>query len=241
MREETDQSRRRALTALVLIVPAQGLGVAAMLLALPGPVGLGVNLMSRVWMVAFPLFWTLRIEGRGIRVTRPSRAGMMLGLGTGIIILMVMLGVYGLVADQIDLARLRSRARQTGFDDPVQFAAMFGFIIVLNSLLEEFVWRWFVYRHLETLSPARWGRRARQGIAVVLAALAFTIHHVVALSAWVDGGLVILGSLGVFLGAVAWSALFAYDRTLWPCYVSHIFADVAIVIFGYDVLFRMPM
>jgi membrane protease YdiL (CAAX protease family) len=166
---------------------------------------------------------------------------MIAGLVTGVMILGVMLGVYGLVADQIDLVRLRGRAEQTGFDDPLQFAAMFGFIILLNSLLEEFVWRWFVYRQLEILIPSRMGWRIQQGVAVVLAALAFTIHHVIALSAWVDGGLVLLGSLGVFLGAVVWSALYAFDRTLWPCYASHIFADVAVVIIGYDVLFRMAM
>ena len=227
--------------ALILIVPAQSLGVAAMLFALPGPLGLSINLQSRVWMVVFPLFWTLRIEQRSLQMKRPSRIGMIAGIVTGIIILLVMLGVYGIIADQIDLARLRGRAEQTGFDDPVQFAAMFGFIILLNSLLEEFVWRWFVYRNLETLIPSRVGQKTQQGVAVVLAALAFTIHHVVALSAWVEGGLVILGSVGVFLGAVIWSALYAYDRTLWPCYISHIFADVAIVIIGYDVLFRMPV
>ncbi|MEW4567479.1 CPBP family intramembrane glutamic endopeptidase [Tautonia sp. JC769] len=241
MNEGIDRSRRRAVTALVLIGPAQSLGVAAMLLALPGPLGLGINLLSRAWMVAFPLFWAVRIERVRLPFGKPSRAGLMLGLATGVVILLVMLGAYALIADRVDLPSLRSRARQTGFDDPFQFAAMFGFIILLNSLLEEFVWRWFVYRQLETLTPARWGWEARQGMAVALAALAFTVHHVVALSAWVDGGLVVLGSLGVFLGAVVWSALFAYDRTLWPCYVSHIFADVAIVIIGYDVLFRMTM
>lgn len=241
MNEESDRARRRAVMALSLIVPAQSLGVAAMLLALPGSIGLGINLMSRVWMVAFPVVWTLRVERRTIQLKRPSRAGMIAGLVTGVMMLGVMLGVYGLVSDQIDLSRLRSRARLTGFDDPVQFAAMFGFIILLNSLLEEFVWRWFVYRQVELLLPARMGRRARQGRAVVIAAVAFTIHHVIALSAWVDGELVLLGSLGVFLGAVVWSALYAFDRTLWPCYVSHIFADVAIVIIGYDVLFRMAM
>ncbi len=241
MMQTLDQARRRAVTALILIVPAQSLGVAAMLLALQGPIGLSINLLSRVWMVLFPLLWTLRIERRKPLLKWPSLSGIVAGIVTGIIMMLVMLGCYGLVADQMDLTQIRNRAQQTGFDNPVQFAAMFGFIILLNSLLEEFVWRWFVFRNLETLIPRRMGQYVRQGIAVGLSALAFSIHHVVALSAWVGGGLVILGSVGVFLGAVVWSALYAYDRTLWPSYVSHIFADVAIVIIGYDVLFRPSM
>lgn len=230
--------QRRSLIALLLVVPAQSLGVGAMLLALPGAVGLSINAASRLWMLAFPVCWTLRVERRRPKMTGPTRLGMLAGIVTGVVIALVMLGVYLLVADSIDLDRLRARARATGFDDPVRFGLMLGFIVLLNSLLEEYVWRWFVVRQVEGALPESIGDRMRTGLAVVIAAGLFTVHHVVALVAWVDISLAILGSVGVFLGALIWSALFAYDRSLWPAYVSHVMADLAILAIGYDVLFR---
>jgi membrane protease YdiL (CAAX protease family) len=75
-------------------------------------------------------------------------------------------------------------------------------------------------------------------VAIVIAALLFTAHHVIALSAWVGPPLVVLGSVGVFLGALIWSAIYARERSIWPCYFSHILADLAILLIAYDLLFR---
>jgi membrane protease YdiL (CAAX protease family) len=174
---------RDAWTALALIVPAQSIGVGAMLLALPGPAGLGINILSRLWMLAFPILWTLRVERRRPRLQRPTRRGMALGIASGVVVALVMWGAYVIVADGIDLERLRDRAGRTGFDRPLAFAAMFGFIILLNSLLEEYVWRWFVVRQAEAVLPGRLGERSRGTLAAVVAAALFTIHHVVALTA----------------------------------------------------------
>ena len=238
--ERLDRSRRWSLLALSLIVPAQSLGVATMLFGIPGPTGILLNGLSRLWMIGFPIVWWIQVEGRSLRLNGPSRSGLLAGIVSGVLIFFLMLSVYLLLADQMDLDRLRHRGRLTGFDRPALFAGMFAFIIFGNSLLEEFVWRGFVFRQLEVLMPVQLGTFGIQAAAVLVAALLFTVHHVIALAAWVDGFLVVLGSLGVFLGAVVWSILYAYDRTLWPSYVSHILADLAILAMGYDLMFGKP-
>ena len=72
----------------------------------------------------------------------------------------------------------------------------------------------------------------------VASALAFTLHHVVALSAHFDGPLVPLASLGVFLGGLTWSFLYLRYRSVWPCYVSHAIVDLPIFWINPDYVIR---
>ena len=52
-----------------------------------------------------------------------------------------------------------------------------------------------------------------------------------------DWPLVVLGSLGVFIGGVTWSWMYRKYRSVWVPYVSHAMVDIAIFAVGADVLF----
>ena len=120
---------------------------------------------------------------------------------------------------------MAGRGNQTGLDQPGLYILAAVYWITLNSLMEEYVWRWFVFRQCERLAG---------GVAGVLcSALAFTLHHVVALSGQVTWGLTLLGSLGVFTGGAIWSALYLRCRSVWPCYVSHAIVDAPIFLIGW--------
>ena len=99
----------------------------------------------------------------------------------------------------------------------------------INSILEEYLWRWFVVTRCEVLMP----RLA----AVVLSGLLFTLHHIIALDVYFDWRVVVLGSLGVFIGGATWSWLYIRYRNIWAAYVSHVFADVIIFAIGWKLLF----
>jgi membrane protease YdiL (CAAX protease family) len=101
--------------------------------------------------------------------------------------------------------------------------------ITLNSLAEEYVWRWFVFRKFEILIGGK--------LAVVAAAAAFTAHHVIVLAAQFNWPITLLGSLGVFTGGAIWSGLYLRYRSVWPCYVSHAIVDAAIFVIGYRLIF----
>jgi membrane protease YdiL (CAAX protease family) len=101
--------------------------------------------------------------------------------------------------------------------------------ITLNSLMEEYVWRWFCFRQCEQLLG---------GVGGVLgAAIGFTLHHIVALAGQFPWPMILLGSLGVFCGGAIWSWLYLKYRSVWPCYVSHAIVDVPIFIVGYWMIF----
>ena len=228
------ETRRLALLGLLLITPVPTISVLLMLFASAGWPGKAGALVCKLYLVLLPLVWTIKVDRQRPRVAKPPLRGMIAGAISGVVIFAVMLGAYQLLRDGIDLEPLRAKARETGFAGLWMYLGIFVYIITVNSLLEEYVWRWFVVRQLETaLGDARW----RAPAAVLGSAALFTVHHVFALAAWVDWRFNALACCGVFLGAAIWSGLFVRYRSIWPAYVSHVLADLAVFIIGYDLIF----
>jgi membrane protease YdiL (CAAX protease family) len=73
--------------------------------------------------------------------------------------------------------------------------------------------------------------------AVILSALFFTTHHIIGLAAYFDWRATALCSLGVFIAGVVWSWCYLTYRSIWPGYISHVFADIAIFLVGCQLLF----
>jgi membrane protease YdiL (CAAX protease family) len=225
-------SVRRALLALGLLLPAPSLGTAAALVWWPGTaLGTGLFVLTKVWTVLLPAVWVALVDRRPLARPRLPRRGLGAGAASGLLIAGVVWAAY-LVASRLgvlDGSLVAARAAETGLASPSVY--LFGALywITVNSLLEEYVWRWFVFRRFEAILGAR--------AAVVAAALAFTIHHVVALAAQVPLPLTALASAGVFTGGVTWSWLYRRYASIWPGYVSHALVDVAVFVIGYRLIF----
>jgi hypothetical protein len=73
--------------------------------------------------------------------------------------------------------------------------------------------------------------------AVFASAAIFTAHHVIAVSQYLDPLHTILASAGVFAGGLVWSWLYLRYRSIWPCWISHVLADIAVFGIGWYLLF----
>ncbi|MCU0306148.1 MAG: CPBP family intramembrane metalloprotease [Thermoanaerobaculales bacterium] len=222
--------RRRALIALGLLVPVPSLGAATAMIWAPGPTGQALFMAAKVWLVAFPVLWYLAVERGRPSLSPATRGGLGLGLATGVAagaaiwLAALLTGVL-----DMDVGELAGVVGEMGLASPRAYLlGALGWTFV-NSLIEEFVYRWFVLSELERLvaTPA----------AVLGSAAVFTAHHVVALSTYLPWGLTVLASTGVFLGGVLWAVLYARTRSIWPGWVSHVLADVAVFAVGWELLF----
>jgi membrane protease YdiL (CAAX protease family) len=225
-------TQRHALLALLLLVPVPSLSTAAASFWWPGTnFGQGLFIAGKVWLVVFPLLWWLKVE-KGRWSWSPARQG---GFGVaailGLLIAAAIFGVYALTRQLgwMDPATVAARAAQTGLDQKAIYLAGAVYWVTLNSLMEEYVWRWFVFRQCEHLAGGL--------AAVFLSALAFTLHHVVALSGQFSWPMTLLGSAGVFTGGAIWSGLYLRYRSIWPGYVSHAIVDLPIFIIGWWMIF----
>jgi len=224
-------SKMSALIALVLFVPAFSIGVAMSLFIAPGFVGNSVFTAVKVWGIAFPLFWVMRTNSTALRLPKFKWSEIRVGLGLGIIMFGAIALAYLLIGQQvIDLPEIRAKASEVGITKPSLYLAGCVYWSFINSLVEELTWRGFVVSQLKVLvSPT---------VAVILAALFFTTHHSIALYGYTHNWLVVaLGSLGVFIAGIVWAWCYNHYRSITPGYISHILADIAIAIIGYQLLF----
>lgn len=223
-------SARSAFWALLLLVPAPTIGVLLAMWIMPGAVGSGVWAVSKIWLVAFPLVWWLKVDRGRLSFSPLRQGGLGIGLLSGVVIAVAIVGAYFLFgARLIDAEMVRDMARKNNFDQKSVYLGLVLYLSFVNALIEEYVWRWFVFIKCERLM--------KRGVAVVVAGLFFTLHHVLALKAQFGWEVTLLGSAGVFVGGATWSALYLRYRSVWPAYVSHILADLAVFWVGWKILF----
>lgn len=226
-------ARRSAVLALMLLVPAASLGpLAGMLLeATKGqPVGQTIYGVCKLWIAVLPVVWLLVVDKGRLSLSPPRRGGFAVAAVLGVAIAVAIGGAYVLLSDVlIDAEKMRETAIDIGLDTKWRYLGLAIYIFLVNSLLEEYVWRWFVFRKCEVLVGGAAG--------VALSALFFTFHHILALSAYFDWPVVLLGSIGVFIGGGVWSWCYLKFRSVWPGYVSHLIVDVAMLAVGWDLIF----
>jgi membrane protease YdiL (CAAX protease family) len=113
-----------------------------------------------------------------------------------------------------------------------RFAALATFYCLVHSFLEEYYWRWFVYRRLRADMPVT--------AALIVSGVGFMGHHVIVLGQFFHGyGLVTwLFSAAVAVGGAAWALLYERSRSLLGIWLSHVLVDAGIMLIGWDLIFR---
>jgi membrane protease YdiL (CAAX protease family) len=223
--------RTKALLALVLLVPIPSLGTYLGMVGLAGQgLGQALFLASKVWILLLPLVWQLVVKREALSWSKPH-GGFLTGglLGAGISL--VILACYHFLGSRLlEPAQFQKMAANVGLGEVRIYLAAAAYWILANSVLEEYVWRWFVVENCRALLPA--------GAAIAASALGFTLHHILALHVYCAWPVVVLGASGVFIGGALWSWCYLRYRSVWPGYLSHAIVDVAIFAIGYDLIFR---
>ena len=226
-------TRLKALLALLLLVPVPSMGVAMSMMidSTQGTAfGKAAYFLSKVWILALPIVWTLWVDRQRLSLSPARKGGFGIAAGLGLLFGGAIIGGFWLVGDQImDPVILRDAAIANGIGSLPIYIAFCIYLTFVNSLLEEFVWRWFVFRKCETLVGG--------GAAVICSALFFTIHHIFALKAQMGWTPTLLGSAGVFIGGAVWSWCYLRFRSVWPGYLSHLIVDAAVFSVGWYVIF----
>jgi uncharacterized protein len=226
-------SRAAAIVALLLLIPAPTIGV--FLAMVPDATrgltwGAAAYVACKVWILVFPALWLLLVERGRLSLSPVRQGGLKVGALLGVLTSAAIVGAYFVFHTWIDVDSMREAVERNGIGTPIRYLALVIPLALLNSLIEEYVWRWFVFRKCETLMGG--------GLAVVVSALLFTVHHIVALKAQTSWDVTLLASLGVFLGGCAWSWMYRRYRSIWPGYISHIIADIAVFGVGWMILFK---
>lgn len=242
----SDDRQDRAALAFALVFPTVITLLYFVVLArwLPG-VAVFAYAPLKLCQFAFPLWWVFvrkREALAGAPATNKPQysSSLALGFAFGLAVMLAMLAGYawwlkplGLFDGHV-LAQIKAKTASFRLSSPAAFFACAAFYALVHSLLEEYYWRWFVFRQCRGL----W----RLPAAISVSSLGFAAHHVIVLGEYFgfDGPTTYVFALAVAMGGAAWAWLYEKFSTLLGPWLSHLLIDAAIFMVGYDLLFRTP-
>ena len=227
---EHSANQRRALVSLLLLAPIPSLGVIMAMVVAPGPAGKTLFTAAKISLLVFPAAWYLLVENGRLSWSPPRNGGLGVGAVSGVLVAgIIVAGAWLFGVQHMDLTALHNEVQMMGLNTASRFLAGAAGWTFVNSLIEEYVYRWFIFRQCKTLM--------KPSVAVVASAAIFTAHHVIAVSQYLDSGFTILASAGVFFGGLIWSWLYMHYRSIWPGWISHVLADAAVFGIGWWLLF----
>jgi membrane protease YdiL (CAAX protease family) len=221
-------STRSAIASLALIIPAPTIGALFSFWIAPGAMGLIVYGLCKTILYLTPALWSRFVDRQPWSVTPPRRGGWLTGIATGIVLGGAVLIAWHLFGDwAIHVEALRRSLEQSGLSNARRFFGAAVWICLVNSLLEEYAFRWFITTRIEVLTTRG---------AASLCALAFTMHHVIVLLAILPVTTAWIAAAGVFCGGLTWSWLYRRCGSVWPGWLSHVLVDASIMWVGWQAL-----
>jgi len=199
------------------------------MVVVPGPTGRLVFLATKAWLLVTPAAWRILVDRDPASWSPPRRGGLGTGLLLGLATAVPIAVAAWLVLPGLERGALGAVLESMGLATPARYLAAAAAWTLANSLMEEYLWRWFVLTRLECL----FGRST----AVAGSALLFTLHHAVAMSRYLTPGLVALACLGIFVGGCLWGWCYHRYRSIWPGWLAHVLADVAVFAAGWFLAF----
>ena len=228
--QASSKQKQLALLGLVLVAIAPTVSVITGFALKAGIIAAFVFVFTKLWMFGLPALWYLKVEGGERSYSMPKEGGWTISalLGMGMIIIIAI--AYFLLGDLVLRSEdLHEILEPFGLTVPWKLAIGILFWIFINSVLEEYVFRWFITSKLEQILGGKWR-------PILLSAGIFTLHHTIALAFFIDPLGNALASLGVFIGGVIFSWLYVQYRSIWVAWVAHALADVAIFAIAWQLI-----
>lgn len=159
-------------------------------------------------------------DKRFLSVLKPTKRGLSVSFGLGLLLYGLILGGYFLLRDVFDFSAVTSSLTDGEGVTKENFPAVALYISVCNSFLEEFFFRGFALLGLKRLL----GRR----LSHTISALAFAVYHIAIMSGWFSPVLFVLLLVGLYAGGVIFNVLDEKTGDIYPSWILHAFANLAI-------------
>ena len=226
-------SKRNALLAISLVGFVPTLSILMTLLVIDGELASqAFFILCKAWLLFIPTYWFLRVEGNPLSWSPSDKNGIFEGVVTGVAMSVIIFVVWMVLGDSIDTKSMVEQLQNTGLTSIEVYVAGMFYWIFLNSMLEEYVFRWFITVKGIELTGSESG-------GIIVSALMFTLHHALALHLfgfeWWQTG---IACFGLISAAAIWSWLYIRHRSIWVCWISHAICDVAVFAIGYQLVFN---
>jgi membrane protease YdiL (CAAX protease family) len=165
----------------------------------------------------------IRKETAMLRFFKPNKKTLLPMLGFGVLMYAFIIGAYFLLGKYFDLSGITSSLDEIGVTKN-NFVFVAFYIAVCNSFLEEFIFRGFGFIGLADKIGAKW--------ACIFSAMCFALYHITMMIGWYSLWLTSLIIFALFVGGVILNILDSKCKTVYPAWIVHIFANLAINTIG---------
>jgi uncharacterized protein len=220
---------QKACLALALILPAPLIGVSCSFYLPPIrnvytqeiEIGKIIWAIAKLWIVVLPVAWLLFVDRGKMSWSPTNKKAIGVGFIWSLPVSIIIFATYWLAKDSLIDPEAKASIDALGITTPAKFLIFASVMSLANSLMEEYVWRWFVFSKFKLLFGI-WP-------AIILSAFFFTVHHIVILWNFGSLWLVLLSAIGLFFGGVIWGWLYNKYNSIWPGWICHVAADTAIM------------
>jgi len=109
----------------------------------------------------------------------------------------------------------------------IKFFVASIYLVVVNAFLEEYFFRGYIFFNL-----------TNKYFAYIFSSLAFSVYHLSNFKNWfTNDALIIVPVVGLFLSGLIFNYLDSKSKDIYNSYIPHFFADLAIVIIGYFIIY----
>lgn len=228
-------SKRAESAAIVfaLVLPTiVTLGYFVLLVGFPPWVQQGAYGVLKVIQFGFPVVWVFLVTGDKFQFARPSTRGVPIGIAFGLLVAGTMIGLVLFVLEPAGFFdgprdKIHDKIRDVGLDSLGMYLGASVFYALLHSGMEEYYWRWFVFKRLKLLVSLP--------LAILISSVGFMAHHVIVLGiyfGWANPA-TYLFSAAVAVGGAVWAWLYERSGSLYGPWLSHLFVDAAIFTVGF--------
>ena len=159
------------------------------------------------------------------RLFRFRRAGVLPAFGLGAVVYGLILGGYFLLKDFIDFSGIVDSLSSGAGVTKENFLFVSLYISFINSLLEEFFFRGFLFTNLK--------RSAGRGFAYGFSASLFAVYHVAMMIGWFHPAITLLLIAGLVAGGMLFNFLNEKKGHILTSWLVHMFANFAINTVGF--------
>lgn len=153
------------------------------------------------------------------------RKGLKLGLPLGAGVFLFLLGAYWLLGGFFDFSAVTGQLEANMGVTGRNFWLVSLYIACVNSFLEEFFFRGFGFLSLQ--------KSLGQKPACLFSALAFALYHISIMASWFSLPLFLLLLAGLTVAGLLFNWLDAQTDSLYPSWLVHICANLAINTIGF--------
>ena len=217
-----DNNLKLTLLGFTLAAIAPTISVVTGFVYQAGALAIIVFFITKIWMFGLPAFWHSIVEKRSVSYSPTNSGGWKISALLGFSMCVVIYVAYFLLGEKLlNSSDLKSILEPVGLTNKKIFFVAIIYWIFINSVLEEYLFRWFLTTKLEQLIGGYW-------LPIIISALIFTIHHTIALSYFISPLGNFLCSLGLFIGGIIFSWLYMTYRSIWIPWLAHAMCDVAV-------------